>query len=272
VFCNTCGVANDDKANFCVNCGGRLVAATVVVNPAQVMGSAAPPQPAQIPPAQMPPATLPQSPAAWSATSDQPQTSGKAIASLILGIANGLFMFLFFPLAILAIVFGHISRAEIRKSAGHLKGSGMALAGLILGYASLSVFPIMIIAAIAIPNLLSARKSANESSAVGVLRTVNTAAVSYQAGHPEAGYPQTLDAMSADGLIDPSIAAGERHGYRFTYTALDENGDGVIEAYVVNADPVTPGTTGRRHFFTDESGVIRVESDQMASKESPPIQ
>jgi type IV pilus assembly protein PilA len=269
VFCNTCGVANDDKATFCVNCGNRLVAATVVVNPAQVMAGSAQPRPAHVPPA-----VISQPPAAWPAAVGQqvPQTSGKAIAALILGAANALFLFFFFPLAILAIVFGHISRAEIRKSAGRLKGSGMALAGLILGYASLSIFPIIIIAAIAIPNLVSARSSANEAAAIGALRTVNTAAVSYQAEHPEGGYPQTLQAMSASNLIDPSLASGEKSGYRFTYTALDENGDSVFEAYILNADPITPGTTGRRHFFTDDTGVIRVDQTEMASKESPPVQ
>jgi type IV pilus assembly protein PilA len=282
VYCNNCGAVNEDKANFCVNCGGRMMAATVVVNPAAVMAAptAAATPPAQVtpaanvPPAQMPPAVLPTVAPEWTGAPGQqlPQTSGKAVAALILGLANGLFLFFFFPLGILAIVFGHISRAEISKSAGRLKGSGMALTGLILGYGSVAIVPVMIIAAIAIPNLLSARMSANESAAVGAIRTINTAVISYQAGAPEKGYPPSLEAMQAAGLIDSSLASGEKSGYRFSYTPVDENSDGVVEGYLLNADPLTPGTTGRKHFFSDETGVIRSDSAQMASKESPPIQ
>jgi Domain of unknown function (DUF4190) len=57
------------------------------------------------------------------------QTSGKAIASLVCG----LFLFAF-PLSILAVIFGHLSVSEIRKSSGRLKGEGIAIAGLVLGY------------------------------------------------------------------------------------------------------------------------------------------
>src|SRR5713226_9680509 len=104
----------------------------------------------------------------------QPVTSGKAIASLILGL-----FFVVLPASILAVVFGHWSRAEIRASAGRLKGEGMAMAGLILGYLGVSMIPILIIAAIAIPNLLRAKVAANEAAAVGSLRRINTAAVTY---------------------------------------------------------------------------------------------
>lgn len=280
--CNACGAANENKATFCVNCGARLVAQTVVVNPAQVMaGTAAstpPQQPTPQTPAQMPPAVLtPSQPAAAWQPGESPRTSGKALASLIMGLANGLFMFFFFPLAILAIVFGHISRAEIAKSGGRLKGAGMALAGLILGYASLTIFPLLIIAAIAIPNLLSARQSANEASAMGSLRTITTAAVTYQAEHPEKGYPISLEALGTSvagepAILDSQLASGEKSGYRFTYTPIDANGDGSNEAYVLNADPITPGTTGRRHFFSDETGIIRSETGQTATGESPPLQ
>jgi len=282
MYCSTCGAVNDGKANFCVNCGSRLVAQsglaqTVVVNPAQVIAgtTAAPTQPSvETPPAVLSPA---QPTAPWQPGEQPPQTSGKAIASLVMGIANGLFMFFFFPLGILAIVFGHISRSEIAKSGGRLKGSGMALAGLILGYGSVAIIPILIIAAIAIPNLLSARQSANEASAMGNIRTINTAAATYVAEHPEKGYPASLDAMGGSNgteaaLIDSQLASGEKAGYRFTYTAIDANSDGVVEGYLLNADPLSPGTTGHRHFFSDETGVIRYDTAQMATKESPPLE
>src|SRR5271170_2228068 len=77
----------------------------------------------------------------------EPPTSGKAIGSLI----SGLFLF-FLPSSIVAVVLGHLSLSEIRKSDGRLKGEGLATAGLVLGYLGIALLPfLLIIAAIAIP-------------------------------------------------------------------------------------------------------------------------
>jgi len=75
----------------------------------------------------------------------QAETSGKAIGSLVCGL-----LFFFPPSAILAVIMGHLSLSEIRRSAGRLGGRGVAIAGLVLGYAGLSFIPVLIIAAIAI--------------------------------------------------------------------------------------------------------------------------
>lgn len=65
-----------------------------------------------------------------------PQTSGMAIASLMCGVAS---WFLFFFIGgILAVVFGHMARREIRQSQGWKRGDGLALSGLILGYLNLA--------------------------------------------------------------------------------------------------------------------------------------
>ena len=76
------------------------------------------------------------------------KTSGKAITSLILSL-----LWLYGLGSLLAIIFGHIARAEIKNSNGKLTGSGLALAGLIIGYISLGVVVIGILAAVAIPKL-----------------------------------------------------------------------------------------------------------------------
>jgi len=136
---------------------------------------------------------------------------------------------------------------------------------------------ILIIAAIAIPNLLRSRMAANEASAVGSLRTINTAAVTYssQCG----GFPPTLAAMgppsagcaTAD-LIDQVLSTGTKGGFTFTYAAVDPDGDGNFDTYTIVADPVTLGTTGNRSFFTDQSGVIRAKVGALgASAADPPI-
>ena len=128
---------------------------------------------------------------------------------------------------------------------------------------------ILIIAAIAIPNLLRARISANESAAVGNLRTINTAEVAYQTSFPSVGYSTDLPSLAGAAcplpiptsasacLIDvtlgaATVAAGPgKSGYYFTYLPLAGNGD-----YTNRATPVTQGSTGVKNFITDSSGVI----------------
>jgi type IV pilus assembly protein PilA len=139
---------------------------------------------------------------------------------------------------------------------------------------------ILIIAAIAIPNLLRSRMAANEASAVGSIRTLNTSAVTYSSTYPGAGYPASLAAMGGANpctalstsacLIDAVLAAGTKSGYTFTWT-----GDGATPSvgYSVNGNPVSIGTSGQRAFFSDQSGVIRYDaSGAGATVASPPLQ
>jgi len=145
---------------------------------------------------------------------------------------------------------------------------------------------ILIIAAIAIPNLLRSRIAANQASAVGSLRTINTAEITYAStyntgfssqlsylGPPAAG---SNPSSTAAGLID-SVLAGTgnqstKSGYMFTYAAtanpIDANR---MDSYTVNADPVTVGTTGTNFYFTDQSGVIRQNSTGTASAADSPL-
>src|SRR5712692_8744180 len=136
---------------------------------------------------------------------------------------------------------------------------------------------ILIIAAISIPNLLHAKMSANEASAVGSLRALTTACMAYDM--PYGGYPPALSNLgpgnpatsaTAD-LIDSVLASGSKSGYRFTYTAGAKDANGNVLSYTINADPIAVGTTGQRQVFTDETGVIRVNSGGPAGKNSSPI-
>jgi type II secretory pathway pseudopilin PulG len=191
-------------------------------------------------------------------------------------------LFFIFPAAVVAVILGHISSSQIRKSAGRLKGAGMSLAGMILGYVGIAFIPIiLIIAAIAIPNLLKARMAANEATAVGSLRTIATASITYQDEYH--GYPSGLSALgpplsgqtaNADGadLIDDMLMSGSKSGYSFTYRPVSSHSDGVFDGFDANADPITPGATGNRHFHVDESGVIRAETSAPAGRDSPPLE
>jgi len=139
---------------------------------------------------------------------------------------------------------------------------------------------ILIIAAIAIPNLLRSRIAANQASAVGSLRTINTAAITYASTY-NAGYPTTLSALqppavganptaTAAGLVDSVLASGSKSGYTFTYTAGTAVG-GRIDTYTLQAAPTTPGTTGTNYYFTDQSGVIRQNSSGTATVADSPL-
>lgn len=123
-FCMRCGSSIDDQDQFCRKCGAQ---ASALAAPASVTP------------------TIPAGPA---------QTSGKAIASLVCGLL------FFVPFAfVAAVIFGHLGLSQIRKSAGRLKGDGLAIAGLVLGYMWVVSIPIiLIIAAIAIPNVMRARR------------------------------------------------------------------------------------------------------------------
>jgi type IV pilus assembly protein PilA len=185
------------------------------------------------------------------------ETSGKALASLI----SGLFFF-FLPAAIVAVIFGHLSLSDIRKSAGRLKGKGMAMGGLILGYFGISFIPFLIIAAIVIPSLLRARMAANESAAVSSLRTLNVAEVSYSASHANAGYTCSLSDLSD--LMDTKLASGQKSGYAFELSGCTPGEGGATVKYQVAAYPVTQNTTGTRAFCSDESAVVKFDGNGSA--------
>jgi type IV pilus assembly protein PilA len=131
---------------------------------------------------------------------------------------------------------------------------------------------ILIIAAIAIPNLLRSKMAANEASAVGSLRTLNTSSVAFSTTY--GNYPPTLAALgpssapssTAADLIDSVLAGGTKSGYSFTFSA----GTGNL-SYTITAAPSTAGVTGQRGFFTDQSGVIRADSSGTATVTSTPI-
>ena len=129
---------------------------------------------------------------------------------------------------------------------------------------------ILIIAAIAIPNLLRSRMSANEASAVGSVRLLVTCAVTYQTGHPNLGFPMTATLMGPTPpndncldqvLVDATMGAGQKSGYVFVYAGLLPIGT-TNTSFNVTAAPVPGGCdrTGVRTYFADESGVIRFEN------------
>jgi type IV pilus assembly protein PilA len=131
---------------------------------------------------------------------------------------------------------------------------------------------ILIIAAIAIPNLLRSKMAANEASAVGSLRTINTSSVAFSTTYGNYPHilgdlgPSTAPTSTAADLIDSALVTGSKSGYKFSYTA-----SGTYQQYSIIAGPINQGVTGQRYFFTDQSGVIRVNLTTTATSADNPI-
>lgn len=128
---------------------------------------------------------------------------------------------------------------------------------------------IALLAAIAIPNLLRARHNANETAAIGAVRTLSTALESFRAAQTPPQYPAVLTNLSTavPTYVPASLtSAAGRQGYLFTYRRNNAND------YDLWGDPLQRGTTGTRGFFVDETGVIRASATGQAGPGSPEIQ
>ena len=139
---------------------------------------------------------------------------------------------------------------------------------------------ILIIAAIAIPNLLKSKMAANESSAVGSVRTLNTAEVTYSAGCPNIGYSATLAEMNTGAICNSGLNIidnvlgqdpANKSGYTITYAQGALVG-GVANTYTLSATPQKVSVTGQRGFFSDQTGVIRGNASGTAIVTDPALQ
>ena len=150
---------------------------------------------------------------------------------------------------------------------------------------------ILIIAAIAIPNLLRSRIAANEASSTSSLRTINTAEVTYASTY-NSGFTSNLNQLSAPAagaqptvinadLLDQVLAGLStgggtntftKSGYNFVYSPTGSNTTfGFIAQYQVTAEPQARGSSGQRGFYSNESAVIRANATTMATNTDTPI-
>lgn len=120
-----------------------------------------------------------------------------------------------------------------------------------------------IIAAIAVPNLLASRRSANEASAISSLRTLHGAQMIYRSTVGQGNYADTLTGLANQNLIDSVLASGTKGGYTYTVTAnpatLSEPATFSFSTVPTSTTGITQ--TGGRNFCVRTEGVIRYESD-----------
>jgi hypothetical protein len=258
MICSLCAAENPIDGRYCQKCGALLQGQRGM-----------PPPPSDF--------VAPHSPYAGPA-----KTSGKAVGSLVCGL-----LIFFFPSSIAAIILGHWALAEIRRSGGGLSGRGMANAGLVLGYAGITIVPALIIAAIMVPYYRRTRTVANEFATVGAVRKIiyaeNEFNDSYANGFsPDlatiGGAGRGLDSCDRARLIDDALASGNLKGYRLRYAAtgpqVSQQGAwarGCTRAgsknFEIHVEPVTRGTPS---FFADQTGVVRYNRSGPATAKSPP--
>ena len=159
---------------------------------------------------------------------------------------------------------------------------------------------ILIIAAIAIPDLLKSRQAANQASAVGSIRSINTEEVAYTTTYT-LGFSYSLGALGTNGastadnagLIDSVLASGVKSNYQFEYTAnavLPYAGAGCavnplpgftqsgsvgsnipVSTYAINASPLACATGNGNYYYSDQTGVIRMNNTAVAGTTDSPL-
>jgi type IV pilus assembly protein PilA len=170
--------------------------------------------------------------------------------------------------------------AAVNRNISQVGGSTMKRARKAHGFTLLELLivlgVVLIISALAVPNLLRSKIAANEASAASSLKTLNSACVNYSTTWT--GFPLTLSylgpgspatATAAD-LVDSFLAAGTKAGYNISYISAPPSG-GQVRTYTLSASPVIPGLTGTRYFFTDQTLVIRQNSGAPATAASTPL-
>ncbi|MEP6819660.1 MAG: DUF4190 domain-containing protein [bacterium] len=197
---------------------------------------------------------------------------GLAVSALVLGILNMPTAGFLGVGAIVGIVLAVVALNRAKENPYVYGGKELAIAGLITSILSVvMIVPILIVAAIAIPNLLASRRAANEGATIHALQKIHAAETTYQATSGDGAFG-TLDQLAEANLIDSELARGVRFGYKITIETTAPIPNRLGEFHAVGI-PVTYGSSGRRSFYVDESGVIRAEDNlgKEATELAPPL-
>ncbi len=153
----------------------------------------------------------------------------------------------------MGLITGIVAVVKASRRPNEYGGKGFAITGIVLS--SLALVFIPLVAVIAVPNLLAARRAANEGSAIASLKTIANAQVNFATSKYRCG---ELTELGGAGLIDTELAKGTKSGYQFLIART-------IKGCEILAKPTeTEGVTtsgSRSFFFSTEEGVLRASSD-----------
>jgi type IV pilus assembly protein PilA len=191
---------------------------------------------------------------------------GLAITSLVLGVLSIPTCGLLLVGAILGLVLGIVALVKAGRQPALYGGKGLAIAGIVLSGLSLLVMPIG--AAIAIPSLLRARISANESAAIGDVRSVISGEIAYQSAN--GGQFDKLECLASPNtcipgytgpsFLDATLLAPHKTGYQRRFypgpSAAPRPGTSPssVSSFAYVAVPMQPNQTGVRSFCGDATG------------------
>ncbi len=177
---------------------------------------------------------------------------------------------------LLAIVFGLIGFArEVRRRVGFPRQFwNLATLALVISVSEFTaLFLVFVVAHDSISHI--SHIAVNESSAVHSLRTLASLTAIYSETHPDVGFPADLRSLPVppgnkeSERITGVIATGKDRGFTFVYFPRRDSSAGSYQHYRITADPIKQDETGVRHFFIDDSGVVRYELHQPANELSP---
>ncbi len=86
-----------------------------------------------------------------------------------------------------------------------------------------------------------------------------------------AGAATSRPTATSSDLIDPVLASGIRNGYNFVYVPIANSGAGNPDAFTINANPISPGQTGEKYFYVDQTNVIRYAFRGPTGSNSTPV-
>jgi hypothetical protein len=194
--------------------------------------------------------------------------SGLAIASMVMGCV-GFFMCggLFGLLSLPGLIIGIVALTKANKKPFEYGGKGYAIAGIVTN--GLLILMIPVISAIAIPNLLAARRAANEGSAISSMRTLINAESIFMKTSTVNRCGDLTDLLRA-GLIDATLATGQKSGYKYV---IAKNSNGSCEMFAAPLVTSGAGKTGTRSFYasTVEGQIRAADKDGAPADKNDPM-
>jgi type IV pilus assembly protein PilA len=141
---------------------------------------------------------------------------------------------------------------------------------------------ILIVTAIAVPNIIRAKISANESSAVSTIRQISNAELSYHISYSQIGYAPDLKSLGGPltcspspttaCVLDTAVTSGTKSGYQFFAAGFASGGTAINNQFVASSAPTTFSKTGVRNFcIATDDGSVRARQGTAGGTPAPDV-